>query len=210
MKDIRTNLLVTEGGYEAIWAWTAWWMSSSQFDCMLFVFRGSDNASGWAQMLKAINKKAGILRTKLHFFHFSLCFQSVCVFLCTCVERWVAYVGRGRKCDGDGTSPIAVDPIVEFDMWRSGNKLTYFWNSLTCEGLWIVVLRQRTVYEFKLCLLLSFFVLLLVEQFVVLKSEVHEWDEIMGMMQLSMMLCLGFWNSIFHIECNFNLLVFCL
>jgi len=66
------------------------------------------------------------------------------------------------------------------------------------------------VYEFKLCLLLSFFVLLLVEQFVVLKSEVHEWDEIMGMMQLSMMLCLGFWNSIFHIECNFNLLVFCL
>jgi hypothetical protein len=67
------------------------------------------------------------------------------------------------------------------------------------------------VYEFNLCLLLSFFVLLLVEQFVVLKSEVREWDEIMGMMQLRMMMCLGFWNSIiFHIECNFNLLVFCL
>jgi hypothetical protein len=66
------------------------------------------------------------------------------------------------------------------------------------------------VYEFKLCLLLSFFVLLLVEQFVVLKSEVCEWDEIMGMMQLRKMLCLGFWNSIFHIECDFNLLVCCL
>lgn len=145
---------MTEGVYEAIWAWTAWWMSSSQFDCMLFVFPGSDKASGWAQMLKA-TRKLEFWEQSFNSSTFQLCFQSVCVFLCTCVERWVAYVGRGTKCDGDLSNcsqPNSgiwfvkarkqVDLLLELcDMWR----------------LWIVVLRQRTVYDFKLCLLLSFF-----------------------------------------------------